>query len=111
MGRVKPRKRYLLFHVEAETGRLEEQKIKGEVYESFKKLFGVTGLSKAGIRWVKFNPEQGFGIIRCSQEMVPQLRTSLAVIKNLENRKVRVCTVRVSGTLKTLRETLMKIKT
>ena len=59
-----------------------------------------------GLRWIESNPETGFGILRYNLEAVAQVRTTLAVSTSLNGGKIRLCTVRVSGTLKTLREFL-----
>ncbi|RLI28815.1 hypothetical protein DRO53_00595 [Candidatus Bathyarchaeota archaeon] len=109
MGTVKPRKRYLLFHVEAEK-QLHEKNVKEAVFSGFQRLFGEVEAGRLGIRWVGFKPEERWGILLCSQEAVVKVRAALALLTSLEGGKARFSTVRVSGTLKSLREFLRERK-
>ncbi|RLI26537.1 MAG: hypothetical protein DRO52_02420 [Candidatus Hecatellales archaeon] len=108
VGRGK--RRYLLFHLTTEGGRPEAWRVEKAVYEAYKKLFGVKGLSEAELAWISYEENSGFGILRCSHRAVARVRTALTLIDELDGRKARICTVRVSGTGKTLKKTLSQMK-
>jgi RNase P/RNase MRP subunit POP5 len=109
VGRGK--RRYLLFHLTVEGDfRPKAEEVWKAVYEAYRRLFGLAGLSQAELAWIDYRGNSGFGILRCSHKAVARLRTALAIIGRLNGRRARICTVRVSGTIKTLKEALRRME-
>ncbi|MGP3666889.1 MAG: Rpp14/Pop5 family protein [Candidatus Bathyarchaeota archaeon] len=98
------RKRYLLFKLISEEGNVEEDAAKRAIVNSFQFLFGLTGISEAGLMFLCYDKQTSTGIIRCNHKFVNHLRASLTFIREINGKKTLVYTVRVSGTLKTLKE-------
>ena len=105
------KRRYLLFHLTVEGGfKPEAEEVRKAVYEAYRRFFGLTGLSQAELAWIGYMENLGFGILRCSHRAVSPLRAALAMTGRLNGRKARICTVRVSGTRKALKEVLSQVK-
>ncbi len=97
------RKRYLLFHVEAE-GEAEGGPVKEAILNSYVRLFGLKGLGEAKLTWIGFDREKRLGILRCTHRALSKVRTALALTSAINGSKARICTVRVSGTIKSIKE-------
>ena len=97
------RKRYLLFHVELD-GEAKEGSIREAILNSYVRLFGLEGLGEAKLTWIGFDREKRLGILRCTHKDLPKVRAALALTSTINGSKARICTVRVSGTIKSIRE-------
>ncbi|RLI05823.1 hypothetical protein DRO26_01070 [Candidatus Bathyarchaeota archaeon] len=102
------RKRYLLFKVLSEKS-LEKNIIRRSIFESFQKLFGVLDLSCAKLVFLEYDKEKNLGILRCSHTYLDHVRACLAFIRQINHEKVACFTLRVSGTIKTIREFKTKL--
>jgi RNase P/RNase MRP subunit POP5 len=98
------RRRYLLVHAVVENGETGGEKIKEAVFNSYSKLFGLEGLSEAKLTWLGFDEKKGLGIIRCTHKVLPKVRAALALTSTLNGQRVRICTVKVSGTIRSIKD-------
>ena len=79
-----------------------EQEVFVAVQESVLSLFGEYGASKANIKFVKYIPEKGQFVFRCSHVMLDKIRAAITSIITLNGKKVTIHVINVSGTLKGL---------
>ena len=98
------RKRYLLIHVAKENGKIEGQKVREAIFNTYIRLFGLKGLGEAKLSWISFDGERNLGILRCSHRALPRVRAAIALTSTIEGLKARICTVRVSGTIKSIKD-------
>lgn len=102
------RKRYILYRVLCENS-LGKDSVRRAIYNSFLKLFGFFGLAQAKLRFIDYNENKNIGILACSHRFLEPVRVSLALTSQIDGKKVNVYTVRVSGTIKSLRELKLKL--
>ena len=95
---VKPKTRYVL--VKAEPNATAE-KIFEEVRGKYREIFGLMGVAEADLRLYKIKDA---AVIRCRLETVPKLLFSTALISEINGVPSAIRTLRISGTLKSLRE-------
>ncbi|WP_309492354.1 Rpp14/Pop5 family protein [Candidatus Hecatella orcuttiae] len=103
----KARKRYLLFQVLSDSEKLEKKKVGQVLFHRFRLLFGAFGLSQSDLSFLAYDGEKKLGVLRCSHEYVEHVRATLALTAEVQGSKARFHVVRVSGTLKTLKETAL----
>ncbi|HUU77865.1 MAG TPA: RNase P subunit p30 family protein [candidate division Zixibacteria bacterium] len=105
------RQRYLLFEILSEKPiEITQKQFEEYLWESFTNLFGSVGSSRAGLFIIKFNPEKNYGILRCSHLALNALRASLATINQINDIKVIIHIMKVSGTIKSLESISIKKK-
>ncbi len=95
---VRPKKRYVEVEAEPE---LPPEKIFEAVKERYVWLFGLMGLVEADLKLYKIRDK---AVIRCRLESLPKLLFSTAMIKEVEGTPTAVRTIRVSGTIRSLKE-------
>ena len=98
------RKRYVLYRVLCENDGLGKDSVRKAIYESFFRFFGFLGLSQARLIFIDYDENEKVGILACSHRFLELVRVSLALISQIDGKKVNIYTVRVSGTIKSLRE-------
>ena len=92
----KDKKRYILFQILS----LEEKgNIKSVVYKSILKFFGEYGFSKIGFKFIYYNPNSRFGILRCNNYSLNAVLGFLALLK-----EPRMHAIKISGTIKKLKD-------
>ena len=94
---LKEKKRYLAFETISES-KITDSDIKNAVKESALKFMGELNYGKAEIKMIKNN------IIKVNSKFVNHLKTSLMLIKDINNKKITFKTKKVSGILKKLKE-------
>src|SRR3989338_7841341 len=94
---LREKKRYVVFETMSENS-FNFKELKDAVFSSFKDLFGLDGLAKAGLEFVEY--EQKKGIIRVSSKGVDQLRASFCFLRKINKDEVIVRSLGVSGILK-----------
>lgn len=97
------RRRYLGFRVLSGSP-LRSGEVYSAIIRSMLNLFGARGLSEADVKLLSFNPSNGFGILRCNHKAVWMVRAALAMVSHVGSSKASMYVVRVSGTVKALRE-------
>lgn len=98
------RKRYVLFDIHYLSKPIDGRKIFAKICEIFKTVFGIIVYSSANIKLIEYNQNSHIGIIRVSHRYVENLRVALALIKQIGDEEVIFHVHKVSGTLKSLRE-------
>lgn len=102
------RKRYLLFKTYTPQGRVDWSNVKDAIFESFEKLFGIAGLSQADLAFIHYDEEQGLGVVRCSHKLLDNVRASIAFVQKAGGKEVSLNVLKVSGTIKKLKEAIAK---
>lgn len=97
------RRRYLALHVDSVES-LGSSELMNAVWNAVMKLYGEYGASQTGLRFISYDPQERFGIVRVGHRNVDMVRASLASITNIEGRPATVHVLRVSGTIKALRK-------
>lgn len=98
---LKEKKRYIAYEILSEKPLKRDESIKG-ISNGILKFLGQLGNARAGTMVIESN--QNKGILKVSNTMVDQVKTGLALIKEIEGNKVIVKTTKVSGTLSNIRK-------
>ncbi len=93
---LKDRKRYLAFEVLAEKP-LSWESMRKAVTLAVKNYIGLEGMANAGLQFVKNNKNKG--IVRMNHDYLNKVRASLLFIREIDNQKVIVKSIRASGIL------------
>jgi RNase P/RNase MRP subunit POP5 len=97
------RQRYLLFEVLSEEKlAITEKEFIEYFWEIFTKIFGEIGSSRAGVYLNKFNEEKAFGILRCSNYSLDNVRTTFTMMSEIKKISILIHVMKISGTLKNL---------
>ncbi|MFH2028200.1 MAG: Rpp14/Pop5 family protein [Nanoarchaeota archaeon] len=98
---LREKKRYLAFEVLSKA-KINAESIEQKILDSSLNYLGQKGVSKAGIMVLKdkYNQELQKGLIRVNNKEVSNVRSALALIDKIDEQKVIVRTVGVSGILK-----------
>ena len=101
MPSLREKKRYLAFEVISD-GKVHADAVENSVFSAVKDLTGSLGMARAGLLFLrdKWNEEKQRGLIRVSHKSVDELRSSLAFIKDIENKEVIVRSIGLSGVLR-----------
>jgi len=97
------RKRYLAFKVVSEQP-VSKGNVADAVWNAVLQLFGEYGASQANLALIEYDQEKSWGIIRCSHRAVEMVRASIASVTEINEKPVAIHVLRVSGTLKALRQ-------
>ncbi|MBS3149675.1 ribonuclease P protein component 2 [Candidatus Woesearchaeota archaeon] len=105
---LKESKRYLVYKMINENS-FNFKDVKSAIDDSCLRFLGELNYSKAGIMHLeKFN--NNIGILRISSKYVNEVKTALALINNIQGKKVILDCVGVSGTLKKARLKFVKME-
>ena len=91
---MREKKRYLQYEVTTD-GSLSAEDVKQAVQESVQRFLGEYGCAQAGIHYIENTHKHG--VIKTNTKQVNQVKTALALIKEIKNHKVRFATTKVSG--------------
>ena len=97
---LREKKRYLVFEVLSE-GNFIYKDLRDAVISGFKELFGLDGLSKAGLEFVEYKENKG--IIRVSAKGLDMLRASFCFVRKINKDDIVLRSLGVSGMLKKAR--------
>ncbi len=103
---MRRRRRYLLVRVrppDAVTGQRAFDALKGSV----KSLFGEFGLLLSDLRLLR--EERGLFVARCSLGQVWKVVLAATVLEEVDGRRVALDVVRISGTLRKIKEALSDV--
>ena len=103
---LRTKKRYVVYETVSEKS-IEHLKVVEAIFKSYKECFGLFGLAQAGLTDMKINSSKR-GILKINHKYVEQLRAAMALIKEIDNVKVILHTVGVSGILKKTRGKYME---
>ncbi len=96
---LKEKKRYTVFEVITDQN-LNKNEIESAIYNSCQNFIGEFNCSKAGINILSELGNNKKGIIKVNNKYTDYLKTSLMMIKKVNNKKVVIKSVGVSGALK-----------
>ncbi len=96
------RRRY--FALKFEPCGLSSDEFMDLVWGAVLRLFGEVGASVAGLSLVEFDGEDGFAVLRVGHTGLEMVRAALASVTHVGDKPLAVHVLRVSGTLKSLRE-------
>ncbi len=80
------------------------EEILAAVWRALEKLYGEYGASKAGLGLMEFDEKERCAILRVMKGEVEMLRAALASITKIGEAPVSLSVLRVSGTIKSLRD-------
>mgnify|MGYP001588899615 CR=1 FL=1 len=95
---LKERKRYILYEIDSN---VKMDNLRRDIFNELRGFLGDLGLAKAGLNFVSYKNNKG--ILQVSHNTVDEVKTGLALIKNIGNNKLRVRTLKVSGVLNKLK--------
>jgi ribonuclease P/MRP protein subunit POP5 len=95
----KPRKRYIVFLVEASEN-VEEHSLAKAIIEVGKEVMGYDGLVDSGLHLVHYDPMNKLGVVRVRHTYKYHALAILGLIREIGGVKVRLIPLRTSGTLK-----------
>ena len=103
---LREKKRYIVFEVVG--NKINKKKSEDETYKNILKFLGEFGVSKASIRIIDDSWKDNKGVIRVNVKYVDELKMALGLIDKLDNRKVIVNVIGVSGILKKAKSKFME---
>lgn len=93
---LKERKRYILFEVYSKE-KVEKEEVKKQVTKACLQFLGELGMAKAGVQFMPETYKNNKGIIRVGHRHVDEVKASLALINEIDGKKVSFNVVKVSG--------------
>ncbi|MBU0757506.1 MAG: ribonuclease P protein component 2 [Nanoarchaeota archaeon] len=98
---LKEKKRYVVFEVISKSD-FDKEKLFSAIQDSLLRLIGTLGAGQAGLSIIKKRYDEGKkrGIAKVNNLFVDKFRMAMALIKEIDGKKVIVRTVGVSGILK-----------
>lgn len=108
MARLKPlsptlkeKKRYLAFEIVSEGKIKAFSEVSKQIWASVLSFVGTKGAARLGLKFFseKYNPNSQRGLIRVIHTGIDELKAALALITSIEQQKVIVRSVGVSGIL------------
>lgn len=97
------RRRYLAFRVHGGE-RVSQSEMWSVISSEVRYLYGVKGSAEADTRLIEYDPDTMLGILRCSHNYLREVRAALARVTEIGGGVASIRVLRVSGTIKTLRE-------
>ena len=98
---TKERQRYLLIKIITE-GDIEEQQLIRAIWRNISALYGEYGTSRTGLWLMEY--EKKYAILRTNTEALQMVRTSLAVMHQIEGNNCILVVEGVSGTIEALKK-------
>lgn len=93
---MREKKRFLVFQIIARNN-FNFDSVQNVLKEECLDFLGTDSFSDAGIMFIKERFDKNKGIIRVNSKFVDKLKTSLALVKKIDNKDVIVSTLGVSG--------------
>jgi ribonuclease P/MRP protein subunit POP5 len=98
---LKEKKRYIVFQIKSDK-KVDFTKIKGEMDYKLKTFLGDLGYGKAGIMIIDGKDDKC--VMKVNHKHIDEVRSALILVKDLNNQKVMIQTLGVSGILKKAKE-------
>ena len=110
MSTLKEKTRYLAFEVISDHKIGDFKAVSKEIQDKSLLLLGQLGLAKAGMRILpeKWNLDLQKGIVKVNHKHVDELKSSLTLIEKINNKKVIVKSLGVSGMLNKAEQKYLK---
>jgi ribonuclease P/MRP protein subunit POP5 len=100
---LRERNRYLAIEVVSEA-RFERKPIVDAVWGSLLRLSGELGAARTSLWVMDWDKEKNRGILKVNHDSVDLIRSSIALVKEMEGKRATISVRRVSGTLRSLRQ-------
>ena len=95
---LKEKKRYLVYEIISDSPISKD--VSEEIVKKSKEFLGVFDSAKAGIQHVDYDVKTQRGVIRVAVKSLDKMKTSLALINQLNDEEASIRTIGVSGILK-----------
>ncbi len=102
MPSLREKKRYIAFEVKTE-GKITFSETKNAIEDKMKEFVGTLGMASAGPIFLK-DWKDNRGIVRVNTKYVDHTKASLALIKEVNGKKVKIQSLNVSGIIDKLRK-------
>ncbi len=99
---LKEKKRYLAFEVKADT-ELAHKDARQAIRNEMSKLVGDIGMAKAGLMFLD-DWKDNKGILKVNNKSVDEAKAALTMLQKINNKKVIVKSIGVSGILNKIRQ-------
>ena len=108
---AKERKRYMLIKLKSDV-KVEKNDVQKFVIQAGLKFLGKLGMARSGLQFLPktWNKTNMTGIIKTSHKFVNETKAALALIKEINGKKIAVNTVRTSGSVDKLKQLQKEIK-
>jgi ribonuclease P/MRP protein subunit POP5 len=105
---MKEKKRFLVFQIIAKN-KFNFDSVQSSLQKECLDFLGTDSYSDSGITFIKerWNSTKQRGMIKVNPKSVDKLKTSLALVKTIDNKQVIVNTVGVSGIIKKAEDKFM----
>jgi RNase P/RNase MRP subunit POP5 len=94
---IREKKRYVLFKIEFEGGKLSRQQVIQALNEAVSDFLGELGLSKARLKLLEFDEGKQEGVFRCSNEELEKVIAAVALKRFFEERGIALRTTKASA--------------
>ncbi len=101
----RPKKRYVLFELKA-SQKFPFSELSKQLWLAIVKQIGKEEALALGFQFVVFDVKSGKGIFKCKREKCEKAKQAVNSIREFSGAKIFLKTLRTSGTIKTLKETL-----
>jgi len=99
----KEHQRYILFKIIAD-GEIQKQRLIQIIWRHLFQLYGETGTGQTGLWLAEFDKNQKYGILRTNVETLPMVRSTLAVIRRIDEVNCIFASIATSGTINALKK-------
>lgn len=96
------KRRYIVVHVTSDS-RVDQKDFLAAVWKAVEKLYGEYGASKTGLALIDFEDEKKRATLRVMNAGIVIVRAALASVTRIGDTPVSLRVLRVSGTIKSLR--------
>jgi len=102
---MRQRKRYVLFEFNS-SALVEKKEFRSALDQTLLSLYGSIGSAEINARLVGFHAGKKKGIVACSRGSEPRVRVAFLFLRKMGKKSVRVHSLRSSGSLKALQQSL-----
>lgn len=102
---IRVKRRYIAIKINSEATPSSKDFMKA-LWDSLIKLFGEYGASKTGVTLIEYQDEEKTAIIRVFHKEVETIRAALAAIAKINDKPAAVHVIKVSGTIRALKNKL-----
>jgi RNase P/RNase MRP subunit POP5 len=103
---LKKKRRYLALGFYGDTN-YSGKDLFNSIVRVIKEIFGELGLAETEIYLLKWIKDKNIGIIRCGIGQIEKIRFATIFLRNIDERPIIISVLRVSGTIKDLKEKLL----
>jgi len=103
------KKRYIVYEVSG--SEIESMfVIQKELVKKLNEMLGIYDSATAGIQALKYNQKNNRAIIRVNNKTVNKVKGCFVLINELNNKKIKIWSVGVSGSMKKAKEKYLELK-